>query len=93
MLKGKNEEEIEEIIEKFIKIGEELSHGRVIRAQKVVDYGLDVEIIDKNSEVWNLIWELYMRGENYVQGKRFAKYFVSRNGGINVQVQTIGILS
>jgi hypothetical protein len=75
-----------------MKIGEELSHGRVIRTQKVVEYGLGVEIIKKNSEIWNLIWELYLRCEHYVQSKRLAKYLVARNGGINVQVQSIGIL-
>jgi hypothetical protein len=91
MLKDKNEQEIEGIVEKFMKLGEELSHGRVIRAQKVVDFGLDAEIIEKNSEIWNLIWELYLRCEHYVQSKRLAKYLAARNGGINVQVQAIGI--
>jgi len=92
MLKNKSEKEIDEIIECFMKIGEELSHGRVIRGEKVKDYGLDVELIDKNSEIWNKIWELYLRCENYVQLRHLAKYFVARNGGINVQVQAVKIL-
>ena len=92
MLNTKDEKAINEIVERFMKIGEELSHGRVIRGEKVKAYGLDVELIDKNTDIWNLIWEAYLRCENYVQSKHLAKYFVARNGGINVQVQAVKIL-
>lgn len=91
MLKDKTEDEIEKLIEKFMKIGEELSHGRVIRAKKADEYGLKVDMMQKDSEIWNFIWELYLRCEHYVQLKRLAKYLVARNGGINVQVQAIRI--
>ncbi len=87
MLKEKSEEYIDNIIEKFLKTGEEALHGRIIRADKVKEYGLNVNIEDKNSDLWNLIWELCLRCENYVQKKGLAKYIVVRNGGINIQIQ------
>jgi len=87
MLQAKTDEEIELTVRNFMKVGEEASHGRVIRAEKAKDYGLDIEIIEKNSNLNKVIWELYLRCENYVQSKGLAKYFVGNNGGINIQVQ------
>jgi len=87
MLESKSKEDIGDVIEKFLKTGEEALHGRIIRAEKAKEYGLDVKIEDKNSELWNLLWELCLRCENYVRQKNLAKYIVARNGGINIQIQ------
>jgi hypothetical protein len=87
MLKDRSDKEIKEVIEKFLRTGEEALHGRIIRAEKAKEYGLNVNIKDSNSELWNLIWELCLRCENYVQQKMLAKYIVARNGGINVHIQ------
>jgi len=87
MLKGKSKEDIDKIVEKFLRTGEEALHGRIIRADKAKEYGLKISIEDKNSDLWNLIWELCLRCENYVQQKGLAKYIVARNGGINIQIQ------
>lgn len=87
MLKGKNEEEIDKVIENFMKTGEEALHGRIIRADKAKEYGLKVEIEDLNSPLWNLIWELVLRCENHLQQRKLAKYIIARNGGINIQIQ------
>jgi len=89
MLSQKTDEEISHTVEKFMRVGEELSHGRVIRAEKAQEYGLKIELIDKASDLWNRIWELFMRFENYVQAKNLAKYFICRQGGINVQAQRL----
>ena len=87
MLKGKSEEKINEVIENFMKTGEEALHGRIIRADKVKEYGLKVDIEDTTSNLWNFIWELVLRCENYLQQRGLAKYIVARNGGINIQIQ------
>ncbi|HEC92313.1 MAG TPA: hypothetical protein ENI51_04870, partial [Candidatus Atribacteria bacterium] len=87
MLKEKGAGEIDKVIENFMKTGEEALHGRIIRADKVEEYGLKVKIEDINSELWNLIWEAVLRCENYLQQRRLAKYIVARSGGINIQIQ------
>lgn len=89
MLKDKSEKSIKETVEKFLKTGEEALHGRIIRADKASEYGLKVIIEDNNSKLWNLIWELCLRLELYVQQKSLAKYISCRGGGINVQIQYI----
>lgn len=91
MLKGKSNSEINDTVNKFMKEGEEFSHGRTIRPEKAKDFGLKIELIEKEEELWNAIWELYMRCERYVQNKQLAKYLVGRCGGINIQVQRLAL--
>jgi len=88
-LQGKPPDEIQRIADTFLEEGEKGSHGRVIRGKKAQDYGLNVELADKNGEQWRTVWELYMRCEHYVQTRRLAKYIVTSHGGLNVQVQAI----
>jgi len=92
MLNKKSEEEINAIINHFLKIGEETSHGRTIRALKAKNFGLNINILEQNSDENKLIWELYMRCERYVQNEMLAKYILGRIGGINVQVKAVPIL-
>lgn len=86
MLKGKDKKEIEQTVERFMKEGELLSHGRIIRHAKVKEYGLNVELVEKGSPLDEALWELQTRCENYVQSRGLAKYLVCRSGGINVNV-------
>jgi hypothetical protein len=88
-LKGRTATEIEAVVKKFLEEGEQGTHGRPIRAEKAKEYGLNVEVPDKEGELWKAIWELYMRCEHYVRTRQLAKYFVTSRGGINVQVQAI----
>lgn len=46
---------------------------------------------DKYNEFWNMLWEIYVRIENYTRKKGLAKYLLSRNGGIEVQMQIMKI--
>lgn len=89
MLQGKTKEEIEQTVEYFMKEGELLSHGRVIRHAKALEYGLKAEIIPKGTPLDEALWELQTRCEYYVQSRNLAKYLVCRSGGINVQVQKL----
>ena len=94
MLRSKAEPEIKEIVEKFITTGEKLAHGFAIRPARAKEFGLtEIEVINKDSDLDKLIWELLVRTENYVQRKHLAKYIVSRTGGINVQVEAVRILA
>lgn len=69
------------------------SHGQVINFEQVKDdLGLNVEMIDPQSELWDGIWELYMRSiqfmmQNLPNGA--AKLFEGPNFSfmVNIQVQ------
>ncbi len=91
MLHGKAETEIDAIVKNFLTEGEEFSHGRAIRAEKVKNFGLDVEVLATGSDLWKLVWELHERCQRHVQSAGLAKYFVARSGGINVRVQPLQI--
>lgn len=47
MLNGRDKKEIEQTVERFMKEGELLSHGRIIRHAKAREYGLNVEVVEK----------------------------------------------
>ncbi|MBI3015045.1 MAG: hypothetical protein HYY65_08325 [Candidatus Tectomicrobia bacterium] len=87
MLNGKDKKEIERTVECFMKEGELLSHGRIIRHAKAKEYGLNVKVIPKGTPLDEALWELQTRCENYVQSRSLAKYLVCRSGGINVSVR------
>ncbi|MEM3191918.1 MAG: hypothetical protein QXW80_05265 [Candidatus Micrarchaeia archaeon] len=69
------------------------SHGQVINFEQVRDdLGLNVEMIDPESQLWESIWELYLRSIQFMmqnQAAGAAKLFEGPNLSfvINVQVQ------
>lgn len=89
MLKGKSQQDIDQTVERFMKEGELLSHGRIIRAGKAQEYGLKVELTRKGTALDKALWELQTRCEHYVQSKGLAKYLIGRSGGINVAVRAL----
>ena len=90
MLKNKSEKEIEEVVQKFFDVGDKNTHGRTIGLDEADGFGLKIKREDKYGGFWNMIWEIYVRMENYTRTKRLAKYLLSKNGGIEVQAQIIG---
>lgn len=93
MLNGKTEPEIRAVIANFLTEGEEFSHGRAIRAEKAATYGLKTEVIARDEALWQAVATLHARCENYVQSRAFAKYFVCRAGGVNINVRQIQLVS
>ena len=91
MLSGKNKNEVQGVVERFVAEGDQASHGRVIRAEKAKSFGLGVDVVEADDELWRRIWELHERCQRYVQSKGLAKYVVGRNGGINVQAKVMQI--
>ncbi len=89
MLKGKSKNEVAEVVENFLQEGEQSAHGRAIRAQKAKEYGLAIEQADSDGDLWKAIWEMYLRCTDYVQRQQVAKYWLSRNGGVNVQMRRL----
>jgi|LQYC01.1.fsa_nt_gi Periplasmic serine proteases (ClpP class) len=91
MLKDKTEEEIAKVVQNFFEVGDKNTHGRSISPDEAQAFGLTIKKENKYGEFWNTVWELYVRIENYVRNRGLAKYFVSRNGGIDVQVRQLNI--
>lgn len=92
MLRNQGEEEIRQVVDRFVEQGEEGSHGRAIRAEKAKSFGLsDIELIESDSELWRQVWELHERSLLYLQTRRLAKYLVGRTGGINIQAKVLHI--
>jgi len=91
MLRDKSEEEIAEIVKNFFEVGDKSTHGRAISADEARLFGLRITKEEKYGELWNLIWEIYVRTEAYTRSKGLAKYLSSRNGGIEVQVRQMTI--
>jgi len=92
MLQGKQPQEIQDVVNRFLLEGEEGSHGRAIRAVKAKEFGLqNVEVVQTGSKLWQGIWELHERCQRYTQANVLAKYFVARSGGMNVRVQPMRV--
>lgn len=92
MLEGRTPRQVEDVVDRFLAEGEEGSHGRAIRPEKARAMGLEkIEIIEAGGELWKLVWELHQRCQQYVRTRGFAKYYVSRSGGINVRIQQLPV--
>lgn len=89
ILKGTPPQTIQEVVDKFMKEGEELSHGRAIRADKAREYGLPVDDLPMSGRLSENLWELSERCKNYVQKGKFVKYLLYRAGGLNVHATAI----
>lgn len=59
-------EEIKEKLEKFLKPEETKSHGRPIFAKEASNCGLNVETLKVDSDLWDLIYEIYVRTNQLV---------------------------
>lgn len=87
MLQGKSGQVINEVVERFVKAGDEGTHGSPIYHEQAKQFGLKIHHEDKDSAAWKLTRELFIRLERYVGSKGQAKYFLCRKGGVDVNVQ------
>ncbi len=74
------------VVQKFIQHGDEGTHGMPIGPKKAKEMGLVVTELDGSSNVWKLIRELHIRLDRHVSGKPIAKTFVTRVGGMDLQM-------
>lgn len=80
--------------DKAKKIVEDLSstkvfktHAKMISAQEAKDLGLKVSILEKNDELWKLIWELYYRSElAFSEVAGMVKLFETAESSVNITV-------
>lgn len=66
MMKGKKETEIKKEIELFLSPKRTKTHGRAISMNEGLDCCLFIEQQDLNSDLWKLLYELYIRTNTYV---------------------------
>ena len=67
MLNGKTDKEIEDLIKQFTDPEITLSHGRGINITQAQDCGLNIEEIPLTSELWKVVWGLYIRSKYVVE--------------------------
>lgn len=67
MLKGKSDDDIKGLIKQFTEPELTLAHGRGIGIKHAQDCGLNVEEIPLDSELWKVIWGLYIRSKYLVE--------------------------
>ena len=89
MFKGKNKQ--------ASKVAKSLSEGKVYKSHgKVIDFKeahdvlkLNAELINKESKLWSLIWELYNREMHFLQQTNGVKLYESETASfiINVNIQ------
>lgn len=61
-----SDDKIRESIKTLLDPLKTRSHGRPIYWQEVQRMGLKVKHVEKTSRMWQLVWELYIRGHHYV---------------------------
>ncbi len=78
MMKGVPDDEIKERIGTFLSLERTKTHGRPIYAQEALSCGLNIDVVDVRSTLWERINELYLRTDSYVS-TRVAKCVESKN--------------
>lgn len=90
----KNDPQQAEKVAKELATGEKYkTHGKVINFKEANDeLKLNVELIDNQSELWHLIWELYLRSIQALQdtpGGMGAKLFESDSSSVTMNIQVV----
>lgn len=75
--------------ERALKIAEELTdierypnHGAVISYSEVQNIGLNVEYVPYDSDIWQLMWRLYIRYTVEMREKSIVKVFESKSTSV-----------
>jgi len=66
MLKGLSKEQIRAKIEIFLTPEQTKTHGRPIYKDEALGCGLKIEAVDVRDQLWEIIYELYVRMNNFV---------------------------
>jgi len=69
MMKKVSEDDIKEKIKTFVIPDKKMVHARPIYAKEVGNCGLNVETEDVNSELWQVVYELYLRTNSFVNNQ------------------------
>lgn len=69
MMKGLSEKDIRKKMEIFLKPKRTKTHGRPIYAKEGSECGLKIELREVKEPLWELLYELYIRTDNFVSMK------------------------
>lgn len=86
-LSANKKDKIDDIVKWFMEEGEEEQHGKHLYATDLQAKGLDVSVVKIGTKKDKCLAELQFRIDRYCNVKGLAKYIVSRNGGIDLNVQ------
>ncbi|MGB9895532.1 MAG: SDH family Clp fold serine proteinase [Thermoproteota archaeon] len=87
-----NQEKVDEVIEAFVSGTKYKSHSQVINYEEAKKLGLNVEFIEPQSELWNLVWELYVRSIHFLsQTRNAAKLFETDTSSITMNIEVIPV--
>ena len=78
MMKGISEDDIKKRIKIFLTPERTKTHGRPIYREEALSCELQIESKDVKDKFWNLVYELYIRTNNFVS-KKAAKCIESKN--------------
>jgi len=82
------------------KVAKWLSEGKQYKSHgKVIDYSeaknvlkLEAEEIDRDSEMWDEIWELYARSVQHLQQTGAAKLFENEHVSLGMNIEAVGVV-
>ena len=86
MLSGLSETQIKKKINILLTPEKVKTHGRPIYAQDLLNCGLKVDIKDMTEPFWSMVYELYVRLNNYVSNHKVAKCIESKKWSFRAKV-------
>ena len=87
MLSGFSNSKIKRKIKDFLTPEKVKTHGRPIYAQDAKKSGLIIEIKDVKEKFWSIIYELYIRLDNYVSTNNVAKCIENKDYSFRAKVR------
>ena len=87
MLSGLSDKEIRRKIKIFLTPEKVKTHGRPIYAKDALNCGLKVEIKDLKGKFWSMVYELYVRLNNFVSTNNVAKCIESKDYSFKAKVE------
>jgi len=85
-----NPSKVNEIVEALVGGARYKSHGQVIDYREAIRLGLNVEFIEPKSELWTLLWELYLRSIHFLNlSRNAAKLFETETSSITLNIEAI----
>jgi ClpP class serine protease len=85
MMKNKTVDQIRKSIAMFLTPKQTKSHGRSIFYEDAIQCGLNIEVMDEKSKLWELFYELCLRTENYTNS-RVSKCIENKDFGFTVGI-------
>jgi len=86
VLQGMSEKDIKRKVHIFLTPERAKVHGRPIYAREARKCGLNVKLKDVKDEMWSLVYQLYVRLDNYVSTNDVAKCIESADYSFRAKV-------